>query len=85
MREIAYFLLPAFSVQVFRFTDWDLFYFGDAWLEAHAGARQAVTGPVFLMLSMFMCWSDVDVKCKRQTVYLGEGLKPGSPATVLGT
>lgn len=26
--------------------------------------------------------SDVDAKSKRQTLYLGEGLKPGSPATV---
>lgn len=63
-------------------SDNDLFYFGDAWLEAHAGARQAVTGPVFLVLSMFMCRSDVDAKSKRQTVYLGGGLKPGLPATV---
>lgn len=59
-----------------------LFYFGDARLEAHAGARQAVTGPIFLVLSMFMCRSDVDAKSKRQTVYLGGGLKPGLPATV---
>lgn len=62
--------------------DNDLFYFGDAWLEAHAGARQAVTGPVFLVQSMFMCRSDVDAKSKRQTLYLGGELKPGSPATV---
>lgn len=30
------------------------FILGDAWLEAHAEARQAVTGPVFLVHSMFM-------------------------------
>lgn len=29
-----------------------------------------------------MCSSDVDAKSKRQTLYLGAGLKPGSPATV---
>ena len=46
----------------------------------HAGARQAVTGPVFLVQSVFMCRSDVDAESKRQTVYLG--IKPGSPATV---
>lgn len=62
--------------------DNDLFYFGDAWLEAHAGARQAVTGPVFLVHSLFMCRSDVDAKSKRQTVDPGGGLRPDSPATV---
>lgn len=58
-------------------SDNDLFYFGEAWLGAHAGGRQAVTGPVFMVLSMFMHRSDVDTKRKRQTVYLGVGLKPG--------
>lgn len=43
----------------------------------HRGARQAVTGLVFLVQSMFMCRSDVDAK--RQTLYLGGGLKRGSP------
>ena len=55
----------------------NLFYLGDAWLEAHPGARQAVTGPVFLVQSMFMCRSDVDAKSKRQSLYLGGGLMPG--------
>lgn len=36
-----------------------------------------MTGPVFMVLSMFMRRSDVDAKRKRQTVYLGVGLKPG--------
>lgn len=53
------------------------FIFGEAWLGAHAGGRQAVTGPVFTVLSMFMRRSDVDAKRKRQIVYLGVGLKPG--------
>lgn len=48
---------------------------GDAWLEAHAGARQALTGPVFLVQRVFMCRSDVDAKSKRQTLYLGVGAK----------
>lgn len=63
-------------------SDNDLFYFRDARLEAHAGPRQAVTGPVFLVHSMFMCRSDVDAESKRQTVYLGAGLMHGSPATL---
>lgn len=80
MRNSACF--PPCHLRMVGLSDNDLFYFGDAWLEAHAGARQAVTGPVFLVLSMFMCRSDVDAKSKRQTVYLGGGLKPGLPATV---
>lgn len=60
-------------------SDNDLFYFGEAWLGTHAGGRQAVTGPVFAVLSMFMRRSDVDAKRERQTVYLGVGLKPGQP------
>lgn len=58
-------------------SDNDLFYFGEARPGTHARGRQAVTGPVFTVLSMFMRRSDVDAKRKRQTVYLGVGLEPG--------
>lgn len=82
MRDIEHVLPPPCLVWMVGLIDNGLFYFGDAWLQAHAGARQAVTGPIFLVLNMFMCRSDVDAKSKRQTMYLGGGLKPGLPATV---
>lgn len=76
------FPLPAIVVRMVGVGDNDLFYFGDARLEAHAGPRQPVTGPVFLVQSMLMCRSDVDAKPKRQTVDLGTELNPGLPTTL---
>lgn len=54
--------LPAILFWVASVSDNDQFYFGDAWLEAHGGARRALTGPVFLAQRMFTCRSDVDAK-----------------------
>lgn len=82
MWGIANVFLPAALVRVVGVGDNDLFYFGDAWLGAHAGARQAVTGCVFLVQRMLMCRSDVDAEPQRQTVYPGERLKPDSPASL---
>lgn len=74
--------LPAILFWVASVSDNDQFYFGDAWLEAHGGARRALTGPVFLAQRMFTCRSDVDAKSYRQILHLGCGLKLESPLNI---